>query len=546
MKNIAIADLLFPDINKDIEFYEKMYPPRKLKEGAKVTRIAPSPTGFIHLGNLYGAVIDERLAHQSDGVFMLRIEDTDSKREVEGAVGLINSTMRFFGIEFDEGAVEKGDKGEYGPYRQRQRRDIYRTFAKYLVANGYAYPCFCTESDLDKMRDRQKQLKENFGYYGKWAIHRDLSYDEVVKQLEQEQTFVIRLRSVGSPSNTIQARDEIRGILSMPENNQDMVLLKSDGIPTYHFAHVIDDHLMRTTHVVRAEEWLPTWPVHLELFSFFGWDTPKFCHTAQLMKMDNGSKRKLSKRKDPELSLEYYRSQGYLPEAVWEYLMTILNSNFEPWRLANGNKDLKEFEFTTAKMSNSGALFDLVKLNDISKQVIAQMSGERVYDLLSAWAKRYDPEFYQTISAEKDKTIAILSIGRNKKKPRKDIYCWSQGKEFIKFVYDKYYLQEDDYPISIQADDIQSILKSYLEMYRHCDQKETWFEKIKLLTHKLGYAVRVKDYKQNPNKYRGNITDVTTGIRWAITGRSNSPDLWAIQQLLGEKAVHKRISQAIR
>lgn len=395
----ALADLLFPGLDEEavIARIETAYPPRSLPEGAKVTRMAPSPTGFMHLGNLFGAIADERLAHQSGGVFYLRIEDTDQKREVPGAVETILRVFSDYELPFDEGASADGDNGAYGPYRQRQREGIYRAYAKRLVRQGKAYPCFCTEEELAAIREKQAAEKANFGYYGGWAVHRDTPFDEVKARIAAGEPFVLRFRSEGDPGRRTKFTDLVRGTMELPENDQDVVLLKSDGIPTYHFAHVVDDHLMGTTHVVRGEEWLATLPIHIQLFGAMGWKMPKYVHTAQLMKLDNGSKRKLSKRKDPELALDFYQRQGYCVAAVKEYLMTLLNSNFEDWRLANPDAPLEKFPFNTKKMGVSGALFDIEKLNDVSKNVISRMSAAEVADMLTAWAREFDPDFLSLI-----------------------------------------------------------------------------------------------------------------------------------------------------
>ena len=539
-----LADLLFKDIGKAPDYYEEKYPQRHLQKGAMVTRLAPSPTGFIHLGNLFGAVVDERLASQSDGVFILRIEDTDKKREVEGAVELTIATMKHFGIEFDEGATENGEIGDYGPYRQRQRKEIYQTYAKYLVQQGYAYPCFCTEDDLEEIREKQKEAKLDYGYYGQWAKHRDMSLEDIEKNLADGKEYVLRFRSQGTKDKYIKVVDGIRGEIEVPENIQDIVILKSDGIPTYHFAHAVDDHLMRVTHVVRAEEWMSTLPIHVQLFDTLGFQRPLYCHTAQLMKVDNGNKRKLSKRKDPELGLDYYRSIGYTVEAVWEYLLTILNSNYEAWRQKNPDADRKEFKFTTQKMTKSGTLFDIMKLNNISKDVIVKMKAQEVYDGLLGWAKDYDKEFYEVISNAKDKTVAILNMGRNAKKPRKDIVTWSQCKEFIKYFYNEYFEVLDEYP-DIPTDNVKKILTDYIASYDHSDEKNDWFGRVKVITESLGYAVKPKQYKQNPDLYGGSIIEVTTIIRIALTGKANAPDIWEIQQILGEENTVNRIQNAL-
>ena len=539
-----LAELLYPHIDKTPDYYEKKYPHRDLPQGAMVTRLAPSPTGFIHLGNLFGAVVDERLATQSGGAFILRIEDTDKKREVQGAVELTIATMKHFNIEFTEGSTEDGEKGDYGPYRQRQRKDIYQVFAKYLVQLGYAYPCFCTEEDLEEIREHQKEAKLDFGYYGEWAKHRDMSLEDIEKLLSDGKEYVLRFRSQGEKDKYIKVTDGIRGEIEVPENIQDIVLLKSDGIPTYHFAHAVDDHLMRVTHVVRAEEWMSTLPIHVQLFDTLGFKRPIYCHTAQLMKIDNGNKRKLSKRKDPELGLDYYRSVGYTVDAVWEYLLTILNSNYESWRDKNPDADRRDFKFKTDKMTKSGTLFDIMKLNNISKDVIAKMTAEQVYEGLADWAKEYDEEFYNIIANAKSKTVAILNMGRNAKKPRKDIITWSQCKEFIKYFYNEYFEVLDEYP-EIPKENIKKIFSDYIDSYDHSDEKNDWFGKVKVITESLGYAANVKEYKQNPEKFRGSIIEVTTIIRIALTGMANAPDIWEIQQILGEKDTLERIKSAI-
>ncbi|QOX64242.1 glutamate--tRNA ligase [Anoxybacterium hadale] len=542
-----LAELLFPHITKDPAEYETLYPQRELPEGAKVTRLGPSPTGFIHLGNLYGAFVDERLAHQSGGLFYLRIEDTDDKRQVDGAVEAIISSLEFFGVSFDEGAAMDGDKGEYGPYYQSQRAEIYQTYVKQLVQNGHAYPCFCTEEELSAIREEQESLKENPGYYGKWAKHRDLSFEEIQSRIEAGQAFVVRLRSKGIPAGsgqevrTISVEDGIRGTLTMPENEQDVVLLKATGIPTYHFAHVVDDHLMRTTHVVRGAEWLPSLPIHVELFQTMGWPLPVYCHTAQLMKMEDGNKRKLSKRKDPELSLDYYRSEGYHPKAVREYLLTILNSNYEEWRMANPDAPQEEFSFTVEKMSNSGTLFDLDKLNDISKDVLVKIPAAELASFLIEWARTYKPEILALLEGNQDYLVKILDLGRSGDKPRKDFVYARQMFDFISYFYDDYFKQEDAYPDNVTAEDATVILSSYLESYDHQDDQAQWFDKIREIAATNGYAAKPKDYKKNPDQYKGHVGDVSTVIRIALMGRSMSPDLWEIQQILGEEKTKDRI-----
>ena len=554
MDNKKLAELLFPNIDKTPEYYEEMYPKRNLPEGAKVTRLGPSPTGFIHLGNLYGAFVDERLAHQSEGVFFLRIEDTDDKREVEGAVEIIINSLRFFGINFDEGATMEGDKGAYGDYTQSHRGPIYQCFAKKLVEEGKAYPCFLTEEEIAEIREQQQAIRANPGIYGKWARSRELSYEEIEAKINAGEKFVVRLKSDGNldlPEDQIRrikVQDAIRGTLDMPENDQDTVILKQTGIPTYHFAHVVDDHLMRTTHVVRGAEWLPSLPIHVELFEKLGWETPIYCHTAQLMKLDEeGNKRKLSKRLDPELSLDYYRKEGYHPAAVREYLLTILNSNFEEWRIANPDADIEEFQFTTEKMSNSGALFDLNKLNDVSKEVLLKISASDLYDFLKAWAEEFRPEDegVKTMLSDRAYLEKILDIGRHaERNPRKDHIYADQMVKNLSYFFDETFEIEDEMPQEVvNAGDVSTIIEKYLETYDHSDDNETWFNKIRAITDELGYAVKPKDYKKHPEEYKGHVGHVSTVIRVALMGRQQSPDIWEIQQILGEERTRARLEK---
>ncbi len=544
-----LAELLFPHITKTPADYEAMYPQRDLPEGAKVTRLGPSPTGFIHLGNLYGAFVDERLAHQSGGKFYLRIEDTDDKRFVEGAVEIIINSLRFFGINFDEGATMEGDVGEYGNYTQSQRGEIYQCFAKKLVEEGMAYPCFMTAEEIQEIRDIQEANKENPGIYGKWAKSRNLTMEEIEAKLAAGVPYVVRLKSDGDMSlpedqiRRVQVEDAIRGTLDFPANDQDTVILKATGIPTYHFAHVVDDHLMRTTHVVRGAEWLPSLPIHVELFEKMGWDMPIYCHTAQLMKIDEetGNKRKLSKRHDPELSLDYYRNEGYHPAAVREYLLTILNSNFEEWRMENPDADIDQFEFTTEKMSNSGALFDLNKLNDISKDVLLKISAADLYDFLKGWADEFKPELAYMFE-DRAYLEKVLDIGRHEAKPRKDHIYAQQMVENLSYFFDETFKMEDEFPAETAAD-LKDILAAYLASYDHADDQSGWFEKIRQITQDMGYAVKPKDFKKNPDQFKGHVGHVSTAIRVALMGRQQSPDVWEIQQILGEERTRERIAR---
>ena len=545
-----LASLIFPDVTDadTLESLEERFPERGLSEGAKVTRIAPSPTGSMHIGNLYGGLADERIAHSAtkDGVFYLRIEDTDDKREVPGAVEKIIKYLGAFGIEFDEGASADGDIGAYGPYRQRARAKIYHIVAKKLLLDGRAYPCFCTEEDLQKAHAAQEAAKENFGYYGKWAIHRDMPAEEAIKRIENGESYVLRFRSMGDPAKKVEFKDQIKGKLSFPENDQDFVLLKSDGIPTYHFAHVVDDHFMRTTDVVRGEEWLSTLPWHVELWRACGFKMPRFCHTAQVMKLDEetGTKRKMSKRKDPECTLGFYFEKGYPAASVIEYLMTLLNSNYEQWRQANPTASYKDFPFKAGAMGNSGAMFDLAKFNDVSKNVIAHMTADEVYAFVAEWAKENDPDFYALISADAEYLKKFLAIGRGGKKPRKDFACWSEVKEFVSYMYDALFEQKDEYPAHVSTEDRNVLLKEYAALYAPEDDNNTWFEKVKNLSEAHGYTGDMKAYKATPDAFKGSVADVSNVIRVAITGRTNSPDLCSLMALLGKDRVTERLEKA--
>ncbi len=557
MNSIELSELIFPDVKKSPKDYELIYPPRGLDPSAKVTRLGPSPTGFIHLGNLYGAFVDERLAHQSGGVFYLRIEDTDEKRYVENALETIISSLDFFGINFDEGVTADGDIGDYGSYTQSERGDIYRSFAKKLIEENKAYPCFLTEDEISKIRISQEKEQLTPGIYSGYSKYRDWDKsqsitEEIVARIKNNDKFVIRLKSRGIPNakgediERLEVKDGIRGKLHLPLNFQDIVILKATGIPTYHFAHVVDDHLMRTTHVVRGEEWLPSLPIHLELFDMLGLIPPTYCHTAQLMKLDeDGNKRKLSKRKDPELSLSYYRDMGYHPKALREYLLTILNSNYEEWRHANPTLDSNEFKFTLDKMSTSGTLFDLNKLNDVSKDTLLNISAHDLALWLKSWSDEFAPK-YSYIFTDMNYLEKILDIGRRDKKPRKDFENARQIVEFINYFWNISFTIEDEYPEEVvKSGDTKEILEQYLHTYAHSDDSGAWFDKIRQISTNLGYAARPKDYKKNPSEYKGHVGHVSTVIRIAIVGRSTSPDIWAIQQIMGDSMVRGRLEKAI-
>ena len=538
-----LAELLFPHIDKTQEYYEELFSVRDLPKGAEVLRMAPSPTGFIHLGNLYGALADERVAHQSNGVFYLRIEDTDLKRKVEGAVETILSTFKYFNINYDEGA-ELG--GNYGPYYQRQRAEIYQAFAKKLVSEGKAYPCFCTEEELNEIRDKQTRLNEGTGYYGKWAVWRDAPLEKIEERLKEGKPFVIRMKSMGNPEVKHTFHDEIKGDIVVVENNMDAVLLKTDGIPTYHFAHAIDDHFMRTTIVLRGEEWLGTLNIHLELFDMLGFELPKYAHTTVLMKIDeNGTKRKLSKRKDPELSLDYYRALGYHPYAVKIYLMTILNWNFEQWFLKNPDKSIDEFKFSLDKMGQSGTLFDLDKLNNICKTYLAGFTLEQMKDYLKEFVKTYHADLYDVYFGDEETMDKILTLGMglNLKKRRKDYINASQILESISFYFDETFKREDEF--KYDKEQVDEILKLFIESYDYSDDNGMWFEKVKTIAEKCGFATDMKAYKENPENWKGSVADVAETIRVAVVGRRNSPDLWSIMQIMGAERSINRIKEVL-
>lgn len=540
----ALADLLFPNVTQTAEDLEKRFPPRNLPEGAVITRMAPSPTGFVHLGNLVQGLTSERMAHQSGGVLFLRVEDTDAKREVPGAVEVLIETLKHYGIHFDEGATMDGDSGAYGPYRQRQRADIYHVYAKKLVAEGKAYPCFCTEEELSSMREQQEKNKETTGYYGKYALWRDRSLEEIRFQLDAGKAWVLRFRSTGDISHQFKYNDLVKGELTVTENNVDQVLLKSDGIPTYHFAHAVDDHLMRTTHVVRGDEWLPSLPFHIQLFGALGFKLPKYVHIGPLMKMDGTSKRKLSKRKDPELALTYYKAEGFPVQAVYEYIMTLLNSNYEDWRRANPTAPASAFKFSPKKLNPAGNLFDYAKLTDVSKNEIAKMDAETVYGLLVEWAEEFDPDFADKLKKDPAYAKAILAIGRGGKKPRKDLATWKEAKPYMGFFYDDY-LEPPVFNPKFEKATIQAALSKFMDSFDPNDDSTVWFDKVKAITTEMGFTTDMKAYKADPSAFPGTVADISTFLRVAVTGKTASPDLYTVMKLLGKDRTIGRIRDAI-
>ena len=542
MDNKDLANLIFPDV-KEISYYEEKYKTRDLPEGAVVTRFAPSPTGFVHIGGLYQSLVAKKMANQTNGVFFLRIEDTDQKREVENGVTEIIKSLKDYGLDPDEGMIDENNwVGDYGPYKQSMRKEIYQAYAKSLIERGLAYPCFCSSEDLDKIRSNQESAKERTGYYGKWTKCRNMPVDMAIEKIKNGDKYIIRLKSPGNPDKKIKHKDAIKGGVDMPENDQDIVIIKSDGLPTYHFAHSVDDHLMGTTMVIRGDEWLPSVPLHLQLFYVLGFKAPKYAHIAPLMKTENDGKRKLSKRKDPEAAVSYYKEEGIPKQSVKEYLMNIANSNFEMWRKQNPDKSMSEFTFDLKKMGVAGALFDMTKMLDVSKNVISRYTAEEIYDEAYDWAKEYDEELAKMLE-NKDYSLKVLGIERGNAKPRKDIAKWSDLKNSIIYMYEFDKENTDfEYQKITDKDEIEKIVKTYFEKYYdENDDKQTWFNKMKDLAEELGYAREVKEYKANPEMYKGHVGDISTVIRVTLTGRCQTPDLYEIMQVLGLDEIKKRI-----
>jgi len=538
-----LASLLFGHIDRTVADYEQIYPKRNLGEEAKITRFAPSPTGFLHIGGLFASLISERIAHQSGGKFILRIEDTDKKREVDDGVSKIIEGLKAFGIMIDEGFVDfDTQSGDYGPYKQSERADIYQCFAKKLVEEGLAYPCFCSEETLAKIREEQEAEKILPGYHGKHAYCRKLSYEEIESNIKAGKPYVLRLRSEGSEDKRISYKDGIRGNIELPENIVDVVILKSDGIPTYHFAHVVDDYLMGTTNVIRGDEWISSVPIHLQMFRMLGLKPPKYAHIAPIMKEDEGGTRKISKRKDPEAAVSWYSDEGYPVDGVIEYLLNLANYTFEDFRRANKNAPWTDFKLEMNKMSNSGALFDLVKLNDICKNKIGSYTAETVYELATQWAKVYDSELYALLTRDKDYAVTMFGFDRNPDKPRKDIGKWSEVRDAFSFMFDELFDKNYDVIENISDEDKLALLTAYVDMYDENSDNNDWFNTLKDLAEKCGFAREVKEYKANPDNYKGHVGDVSNVIRVAVTGRTKSPDLYSIMKALGKDRVTERIS----
>ncbi|OQB44533.1 MAG: Glutamate--tRNA ligase [Parcubacteria group bacterium ADurb.Bin159] len=524
----------------------KRYPKRKLPQGAMVTRIAPSPTGFMHIGSIYTALISERFAHQTNGVYFLRIEDTDKKREIKDAYKIIIESLDKFNLSPDEGEDINGkEKGNYGPYRQSKRKEIYKAFIKYLIEIGRAYPCFCTEEELEEMRREQEKLKVRTGYYGKWAKWREADEEMVKKMLVKNKPYVIRFKSLGNNKNKFIHNDLIKGWLELPENDLDVVIMKSDGLPTYHFAHVIDDYLMGTTHIFRGDEWLSSVPIHYELFEALNLERPNYGHIAPINKIDeSGGKRKLSKRKDPEANISFYDKEGYPKIAVIEYLMNLANSDFEDWRKNNPDKPYTEFKLSLKGLSASnGPLFDKIKLDDISKEIISKIKAEEVYKEVLAWASKYDNDFKRILKKDKKYWLAIFSIERGGEKPRKDISHWSEVKDTFAFFIKEKFVPQDwaNFKSVLQSEEIKEIIGQYKKIFDFNDSREKWLEKIKQIAANFNFAPDIKTYKNNKDKYRGHIGEIAQVIRFAITGRTKTPDLYQIMQILGEEECKKRL-----
>ncbi len=546
MDNKKLAELLFPDIKNTPEYYEEKYKKRDLPKGAEVTRFAPSPTGFLHIGGLFAAFVSERAAHTTGGVFYLRIEDTDKKREVENGVTGIVKGIRDFGIKIDEGMISETEStGDYAPYIQSKRAEIYRTYCKGLVEKGLAYPCFCTAEELQAVREEQEKNKENPGYYGKYAKCRNLTFEQIEEKIKNGEPYVVRLKSPGDENKRVSFEDGIKGKIEIPENILDVVLLKTDGIPTYHFAHAVDDHLMGTTYVIRGDEWISSIPIHLQLFEVLGFETPKYAHISPIMKEDEEThgKRKLSKRKDPEAAVSYYHEVGYPNKAVLEYLFTIANSNYEQWRLDNPDLHMGEFKFEFSHMSKAGALFDLVKLTDISKTYISKLNTDEVFEQVMAWAKEYNKDFYETLIKDPDYSKSIFAIERGNEKPRKDIAKWEDTPEYTRYFFER--PEKYEFPENLSNDDMIQILEEYKKVYNHNDISDDWFPKVRDMSEALGYAKAPKFYKKNPEQYKGHVGDVSSVIRVAATGRRNTPDLYQILQVLGKDEVMTRFDLAI-
>lgn len=548
MTNKDLAELIFPNITKTVEDYEKMYPKRNLPDNAVVTRFAPSPTGFVHIGHIFSSFVANKVAKDTNGIFFLRIEDTDQERIVEGGITNILKDLNNYDITFDEGMIsETEENGFYGPYLQSNRKEIYHAFIKHFIENGMAYPCFCSKEELEEIRNAQENRKDRIGYYGRYAKCRRIPLEDAYNRIKNGEKFIIRLKSPGDFEKKVIVKDLVRGTISFPENDMDIVIMKQDGLPTYHFAHLVDDYLMRTTHIIRSDEWVSSLPVHVQLFSMLGVKPPKYAHLSPIMKEDNGTKRKLSKRKDPECAMKFYHEQGIPAEAVKLYLMTLANTNFEQWMDANKDKGIDDFEFSFNKISKSGGLFDVEKLLNISKNYLSRIKATEFYDMLVKYAKEYDEEFYDLLTKYKDFTIGLLNIEREQKKPRKDYSSFSEVKSLVWYMYDELFEKEEkNYEWQTIADknEILNIMKIYIEKYYdENDEQQSWFNKIKDLSEELGYAREVKEYRENPDNYKGHVGDISMVIRVSLTTKAMTPNLYDIMKLLGKDRIMKRINK---
>ncbi len=544
-----LADLIFPNIDKTVADYEKMYPARELKEGTIVTRFAPSPTGFIHIGHLFSSFVAKKVAQDTDGIFYLRIEDTDQKRTVENGITNIIRDLKNYNITFNEGMISETEEiGNYGPYIQSKRKEIYQTFAKELLKKGLAYPCFCTEEEVNDVREIQKRRKDRIGYYGEYAKYRNFDEQEAIKKIKNNEPYVVRFKSMGDYNKKIEINDAIKGKLTFPENDLDIVIIKSDGLPTYHFAHFVDDYLMHTTHIIRSDEWISSLPIHIQLFKTFNVKPPKYAHLSPLMKIDEtGSKRKLSKRKDPESAVSYYHEKGIPKEAVILYILTVANSNFEAWYDTNKDASIDDFKFDFKKVSSSGSLFDYDKLLNISKNYISRLTAKEVYDGVLEYAKEFDLEFYNLLTKYKDYSIKIFNIEREQKKPRKDYDSYGNIKDQVFYMYDELFSDVTyDFDEKINKEEIKKVLDSYIEIYDENDDKDTWFSKMQNIGDNLGYCSNIKQYKENPDNYKGSIADISNIIRVAVTTSRMSPDLYEILKLLGKDRIKDRFNKAIQ
>ena len=550
ISNQELAEFIFPDVTDTIADLEAKYPLRNLPSGAEVTRFAPSPTGFLHLGSLFTSMICRKVASQSNGVFFVRLEDTDTKREIEGSGKQLLDQLHIFGVSPDEGYLGDHEEGKYGPYKQSDRAYLYKVGIKYLLSIGRAYPCFCSSEELDAIRKEQEKAKLTPGYYGEFAKYRNLSNEERISRIKAGDPYVIRFKSLGDHNNKIGVSDLVRGDFEIAQNDQDIVIFKSDGLPTYHFAHCIDDHFMRTTTVIRGEEWIASLPIHVELFEAMGWNTPKYCHVPVIMKLDeNGNKRKLSKRLDKEAAVSYFIEDGYPPLAVIMYLMTIANSNFEEWILSNQFKNMDDFTYSFNKMSHEGALFDMRKLNFFSREILGRMKIDEIYDFAYSYASRYNQELLEVINRDRSLFKSILNIERDKENPRKDYDKISSFLDIAAFFYNDKYQEMIKSPLPFNErfsnEDIKEVLINLRDNLSINQDESSWFNSMKEIGEHINYAPNGKLYKKNPELYKGSVSDIAEILRIALTSKKNSPNLYYVMCILGKEEYTARINQVI-